>query len=57
MINGINIRFIQETLDIIKNVANLLELNTDDNYISVLTKTFNLEATVLKSEINLLQHT
>jgi len=57
MINGINIRFSQETLDMIKSVANLLELNVDDNDITILTKTFNLEAKMLKSEVNLLKHT
>jgi len=41
----------------IKRVGNLLELNVDDNDITVLTKTFNLEAEVLKSEVNLLKHT
>lgn len=54
MINGINIRFSQKTLDMIKSVVNLLELNVEDNDISILVNTFNLEAEMLKSEINLL---
>lgn len=57
MTNGINIRFSQKTLDMIKSVANLLELNIDDNDITILTKTFNLEVEILKSEVNLLKHT
>ncbi|KAL4119614.1 hypothetical protein QTP88_012412 [Uroleucon formosanum] len=51
MINGINIRFSQETLDMIKSVASILELNVGDNDITILTKTFNLKAEILKSEL------
>lgn len=57
MINGIDLRFSQETLNMIKSIANALELNVDDNDITILTKTFHLEAEMLKSEISLLQHT
>ncbi|CAI6366083.1 unnamed protein product [Macrosiphum euphorbiae] len=57
MINGIDLRFSQETLNMIKSIANVLELNVDDNDITILTKTFHLEAEMLKSEISLLQHT
>lgn len=39
-INDNNIKLTQEPLDMIKSVANLLELNVDD--IFILTKTFNL---------------
>lgn len=34
MINGINMRFSQETLNVIKSIANLLELTVDNNDIS-----------------------
>lgn len=43
--------FSQETLDMIKRVANVLELNFDDNDITMLTKTINLEAEMLKSKV------
>ncbi|XP_050059714.1 zinc finger MYM-type protein 1-like [Aphis gossypii] len=57
MINGINLRFSQETLNMIKSISNVLELNVDDNDITILTDAFGLEAEMLKSEISLLKHT
>lgn len=57
MINGIDLRFSQETLNIIKSIDNVLELNVDDKDITILTKAFELEAEMLKSEMSLLQYT
>lgn len=57
MIHGINLIFSQETLNMIKSIANVLELNVDNNDITILTKAFGLETEMLKSVISLLQHT
>ena len=37
MINGTNLKFSKETLNMIKSIANVLELNLDDNNITILT--------------------
>lgn len=57
MIHGIHLRFSQETLNMIKSIGNVLELNVDDNDITILTKAFGLEAEMLKIEKSLLQQT
>lgn len=41
----------------IKSIVNVLELNVDYKDITILTKTFGLEAEMLNSEIILLQQT
>lgn len=57
MINDITMRFSQESLDVIKNLANLLELIDDNNDISILTKIFDLDTEMVKREIDQLQCT
>lgn len=56
MINGINIRFNQETMIMIQSVGNLLILNiNNNNIISVLSTAFDLNSDMLKTKINLLK--
>jgi len=57
MISGINIRFNQETMNMIQSIGNLLVLNINSNDISVLSTAFHLNSDMLKTEINLLKHT
>ncbi|CAI6367112.1 unnamed protein product [Macrosiphum euphorbiae] len=56
MINGISIRFNQETINMIKSIANLTILQT--NYVNVCTlaSSFNLDTLTLETEIRLLQN-
>ena len=56
MISGINIRFNQETMNMIQSIENLLTLNINSNDISVLSTAFDLNSDMLKTEINLLKH-
>lgn len=51
MISDLNIRFNQETIDIIKSVGRVGE------DINILTDKFDLDSKVLKTEIDLLKHT
>uniref|UniRef100_A0A2S2NXT3 Zinc finger MYM-type protein 1 n=1 Tax=Schizaphis graminum TaxID=13262 RepID=A0A2S2NXT3_SCHGA len=57
MISALNIRFNQETIDIIKSVGMLLNLQISSDYMKILTDTFDLDSKVLKTEIDLLKHT
>lgn len=57
MISGINIRFNQETINMIRSIGNLLILNININDITVLSAAFDLNSEMLKTEINLLKHT
>jgi len=56
MISGINIRFNQETINMIRSIGNLLILNINSNDITVLSAAFDLNSEMLKTEINLLKH-
>lgn len=59
MISGINIRFNQETINMIRSIGNLLILilNINSNDITVLSAAFDLNFEMFKTEINLLKHT
>jgi hypothetical protein len=57
MINGINIRFNQEKMDMIQSIKNVLPLNKNSNDISGMSTVFNLNSDKLKTEIYLLKHT
>lgn len=57
MISALNIRFNQETIDIIKSVGMLLTLQISSDDINILTDAFDLDSKVLKTEIDLPKHT
>ncbi|XP_060846280.1 zinc finger MYM-type protein 1-like [Rhopalosiphum padi] len=57
IISGINIRFNQETINMIRSIGNLLILNINSIDITVLSAAFDLNSDMLKTEINLLKHT
>jgi len=54
IICGINIKFNQEIMKMIQSIGNLFILNINSNDISVLSKTFDLNSDMSKTEINLL---
>lgn len=57
MISGINIRFNQGTMNMIKSVGSLLILKVDNNDIFVLSAAFDISPGILEAEIKLLQNT
>jgi len=56
MINGISIRFNQETINMIKSIANLTILQTNYDNVCTLASSFNLDTLTLQTEIRLLQN-
>lgn len=56
MILGISIRFNQETINMIKSIANLISLQINYTDICTLATSFNLNAETLQTEIRLLQN-
>lgn len=55
MINGIKVRFNQETINIIKCIAHLIKLETDNDDVTKLSKIFGLNLNELETKINLLK--
>lgn len=56
LISAMNSRFNQETLNLIKAVASLLQMETKPEMIDILAKFSNTSSTDLITEINLLKH-
>lgn len=57
MILALNIKFNQETIEIIKSIASLLNLQIISENINLLQNAFNVDNYVLKTKIDLLKHT
>lgn len=55
MILGISISFKQETINIIKSIANLISLQINYTDVCTLATSFNLDAETLQTEIRVLQ--
>jgi len=55
MINGIEVRFNQETLTIIKSIGHLVELETNHDDVVNLCKTFDLKQSEMEAEIRLIE--
>lgn len=56
MILGISIRFNQETINMIKSIANLISLQINYTDVCILATSFNLNTEILQAEIRLLQN-
>jgi len=56
MLNGLNSRFNQETLNLISAVGNLINLTSTENDYAYLFRTFGISIDELKSEIRLLKN-
>lgn len=55
LITGLDLRFNQETLEMMKSMAHLLKLETDSEDVVLLSSIFDLDASNLENEIRLLK--